>query len=83
MGSGLSTSSPHTLAAMKANRRLGCIDGSAARRSREVVLYLYSLHHTDGVMYATSTPHFTHHTTSGTLGKFWACQYKKDIDKLD
>ena len=81
MGSGLSTSSPRMLASMKVNRRLGCIDRSIAGRSREVILHLYSLHHSGGVHY--STLHFTHYTTSGTLVQFWARQYKKDIDKLE
>lgn len=51
MGRGLSTSPPHTLAAMKANSQLGYIDRSIAYRLREGILHLYSLYHNGGVMY--------------------------------
>jgi len=56
------------LAAQKANRTLGCIKRSMARRSREVILPLY---------HALVRPHLE------SCVQLWSPQHRKDMELLE
>ena len=65
---GLNMSLHCVLAAQKANGILGCLKRSVTRRSREVILSLYS---------AFMRPHLEYYV------QFWSHQHKKDMEMLE